>query len=73
LITIISIFNPRSHPPSHGVFLTRNLLMAFREEREAEWQAFLTTNKAEKEEKKKKEAEQDRLNVEEDSQGYVGE
>jgi hypothetical protein len=47
--------------------------MAFREEREAEWQAFLTTNKAEKEEKKKKEAEQDRLNVEEDSQGYVGE
>ena len=47
--------------------------MAFREEREAAWQAFLITNKAEKEEKKKKEAEQDRLNVEEDSQGYVGE
>jgi hypothetical protein len=57
----------------HTVFLTRNLVMAFCEEREAAWQAFLITNKAEKEEKKKKEAEQDRLNVEEDSQGYVGE
>ena len=46
--------------------------MAFIAEREVEFQAFLVRLKAENEQKRKDEEEQDRLNLEEDAQAYAG-